>query len=100
MTDPVVLWLSGFCTGVAASGCLLSRTRQDRGPDWRRSFTHENTKRPSGPPPLKLRRSDTAASTRPGPTTQKPNIIPRGQSLGVYQPRPQQGTPNPPPSEP
>jgi hypothetical protein len=65
-------------------------------------FTHENTKRPSGPPPLKLRRSDTAASTRPGPTTQKPNIIPRGQSLGGYQPRPRQGTPTiqPVPAEP
>ncbi len=66
----------------------------------RRPTCRENTKRPSGPPPLKLRRSDTAASTRLGPTTQKPNIIPRGQSFGGYQPRPRQGTPNPPPSEP
>jgi hypothetical protein len=100
MTDPVVLWLSGFCTGIAASGCLLNRTPRYRDPDWRRSFTHENTRRPSGPPPLKLRRSDTAASTRSGPTTPKPNIIPRGQSPVGYQPRPQQGTPNPTPSEP
>ena len=100
MTDSTTLWLSGFCTGVAMAGYLLSRTRRDRDRDWRRSFNHESTSRPSGPPPLKLRRSDTAASTRPGPTTPKPNIIPRGQSLGGHQPRPQQGTPHPPPSEP
>jgi hypothetical protein len=77
MTDPAVLWLSGFCTGVAMSGWAFNRTPRDRDPDWRRSFTHENTKRPSGAPPLKLRRSTDG-----------------------YQPRPQQGTPNPPPSEP
>lgn len=79
---------------------LLMPLVRDRDPDWRRSFTHENTSRPSGPPPLKLRRSDTAASTRSAPTTPKPNIIPRGQSPVGYQPRPQQGTPNPTPSEP
>jgi hypothetical protein len=54
---------------------LLMPPPRDQDPDWRRSFTHENTKRPSGPPPLRLRRSG-------------------------YQPRPQQGTPNPPPREP
>ncbi|MEN9491779.1 MAG: hypothetical protein RJA63_2228 [Pseudomonadota bacterium] len=56
---------------------LLMPPPRDRDPDWRRSFTHENTSRPSGPPPLKFRRSSDG-----------------------YQPRPQQGTPNPPPSEP
>jgi hypothetical protein len=113
MTDPVVLWLSGFCTGIATAGCLLNRTPRDRDPDWRRSFTHENTKRPSGPPPLKFRRSEPdeqfirmdegriqRGNTGNNPTTPKPEIIPRGQWPGGYQPRPQQGTPNPPLSEP
>jgi hypothetical protein len=31
---------------------------RDRDPDWRRSFNHENTNRPSGPPPLNFRRSE------------------------------------------
>lgn len=46
-----------------------------------------------------------------GPTTPKPGITPKpqpagghliieGRLFGGYQPRPQQGTPNPPPSEP
>jgi hypothetical protein len=56
---------------------LLMPPPRDRDPDWRRSFTHENVNRPAGPPPLKFRRSEYG-----------------------YQPRPQQGTPNPPPSEP
>ena len=54
MTDFVVLWLGGFCTGCAMSGYLFNRTRRDR--DWRRSFNHENTNRPPGDPPLKFRR--------------------------------------------
>ena len=81
---------------VAGTGALLSfwagwdagwRTRGRQRPpqgsyglpdhDWRRSFSHENTNRPSGAPPLRLRRSTDG-----------------------YQPRPQQGTPNPPPREP
>ena len=32
-------------------------TPRDRDPDWRRSINHENTNRPSGPPPIKFRRS-------------------------------------------
>ncbi len=56
---------------------LLMPLARDRDPDWRRSFSHENTNKPSGPPPLRFRRSTDG-----------------------YQPRPQQGTPNPPPSEP
>jgi hypothetical protein len=38
---------------LAEADALLAR---ERDPDWRRSFTHENTRRPEGPPPLKLRR--------------------------------------------
>jgi hypothetical protein len=45
--------------------------------DWRRSFTHESTNPPSGSPLLRLRRS-----------------------TDDYQPRPQQGAPNPPSREP
>lgn len=67
------MWLRGMCA--ARTHFIESSTQRDL--DWRRRFSHENTKRPSGPPPLKLRRSTDG-----------------------YQPRPQQGTPNPPPSEP
>jgi hypothetical protein len=112
---------------------LLMPPPRDQDPDWRHSFSHENTKRPSGPPPLRLRRSeppelfirmDEAPVQRGnrsgGPTTPKPEITPKpvptsgrnpfvrefqqqiNDALGLdgYQPRPQQGTPNPPPREP
>ena len=46
-------------------------------PDWQRSFNHENINHPSGPPPLKWRRSGDAGSLRP--TTPKPDIIPKPQ---------------------
>lgn len=36
---------------------LLLPPPRDRAPDWRRSFNHENTQKPEGPPPLKYRRS-------------------------------------------
>ncbi len=58
---------------------LLIPPPRDRDPDWRRSFTHENTNRPQGDPPLRFQRSSTAASTRPSPTTPKPGIIPKPQ---------------------
>jgi hypothetical protein len=52
--------------------------------DWRRSFTHENLNRPTGDPPLKLRRSirlDPGSVQRGngdgGPSTPKPSIIPK-----------------------
>jgi len=53
-------------------------------PDWRRSFNHENTNRPSGPPPLNLRRSEPVrmdegrtmrGNGNGGPTTPKPLIV-------------------------
>ena len=76
MTTLTIAWMLGCVCGFFM-GVTVSRPPRYRDPDWRHSFNHENTKRPSGPPPLKLRRSTDG-----------------------YQPRPQQGTPNPPPSEP
>jgi hypothetical protein len=57
---------------------LLMPPPRDQDPDWRRSFSHENTNRPSGPPPLRLRRSEP------------PEQFPRLSSPGA----------NPPPSAP
>jgi hypothetical protein len=72
-------YFSGFAIGLGVGmfwGRILGKPLpRDQDPDWRRSFNHENTKRPSGPPPLKLRRSG-------------------------YQPLSQQGMPNPPPRNP
>jgi hypothetical protein len=60
-------------------------------PDWRRSFNHENTNRPSGPPPLNLRRSEPVrmdegrtmrGNGNGGPTTLKPDLIPKPQPSG------------------
>jgi hypothetical protein len=51
--------------------------RRDLDPDWRRSFSHENINRPTGEPPLKLRRSGDGYSS--GPTTPKPDIVPKPQ---------------------
>lgn len=45
-------------------------------PDWRRSFNHENTNHPTGELPLRLRRS---GNDQLGPTTPKPDIIPKPQ---------------------
>jgi hypothetical protein len=118
----------GFFVGVTVAASQrrpsCRELMRDRAPDWRRSFSHENTNRPSGSPPLKLRRSEPKelfirmdegrtirGNGNGGPTTPKPNIIPKpqpaggrliieGRLFGGYQPRPQQGTPNPPPSEP
>jgi hypothetical protein len=104
-------WAGGFISGLVVGSAIT--VRRDRDPDWRRSFNHENINRPSGPPPLKFRRSEPderfirmdegriqRGNAGNNPTTPKPEIIPRGQWPGGYQPRPQQGTPNPPPSEP
>jgi hypothetical protein len=86
--------------------------------DWRTRFNHENTNRPSGPPPLRLRRSEPAeqfirmdegpiqrGNGNGGPTTPKPQLAggrligPGGVPIG-YQPRPSRPGANPPPSEP
>jgi hypothetical protein len=57
---------------------LLMPPARDRDPDLRRSFSHENT--------------------APNSSEERPLRFCR--STDGYQPRPQQGTPNPPPSEP
>ena len=60
MADVVVFWLSGLGIGLWAGVTVMDwirRPHRDRDPDWRRSINHENTNPPSGPPPLKLRRS-------------------------------------------
>lgn len=116
MTDPGTIWVAGFCTGAAFIGALAGwfgptertnnglwnkqqrRARaRDNNHDWRRSFNHENTNAPQGPPPLKFRRSEpdlperfirmdegpiARSTTDPGPTTPKPAIIPKGQWPG------------------
>jgi len=59
---------------------LLLPPPRDRDPDWRRSFNHENTNRPSGPPPLRfdpgrVQRSNIGNNF----STPKPDIIPKPQ---------------------
>lgn len=54
MSSPVAFWAVGFVTGFvfgARIGWIWAKPR-DRDSDWRRSINHENTNRPSGPPPL------------------------------------------------
>ena len=70
-----------------------------------RRRSYENHNRPKDPPPLKLKRSvrlDESpvqrTNNRDGPSTPKPDIIPKGQSFnGGYQPIKQKGNPEPPP---
>ena len=88
MTELTTAWILGYLCGFFMGATMAGRRRpacrklirerqptfaellmplpRDRDPDWRRSFNHENTNRPSGPPPL------------------------------LYQPRSDGGTPNPP----
>lgn len=72
LTVAMAAYTSGWLTGL----WVARRPPRDRDPDWRRSFNHENTNRPSGPPPLRFMRS---GDSRAGPTTPKPNIIPKPQ---------------------
>ena len=59
---------------------LLMPPPRDQDPDWRRSFSHENTNRPSGPPPLIFNEGRTICGNRNGgPTTPKPEIVPKPQ---------------------
>lgn len=76
------LWLAGFSTRhrQRLSGpprANYGSPRQPQPEDWRRSFNHENTNAPSGPPPFRLRRSGDAGAVRP--STPKPDIIPKPQ---------------------
>lgn len=77
---------------------LLMPPTRDRDPDWRRSFNHENTNRPTGEPPLRLRRSGDGYSG--GPTTPKPGITPKPQPPVGYRPNPSRHGANPPPRNP
>lgn len=73
-------WLPILGAGFLVGWWMRAATRpRDHDPDWRRSFSHENTNRPQGDPPLRFQHSSTAASTRPSPTTPKPGIIPKPQ---------------------
>jgi hypothetical protein len=81
----MTLLLIGFSLGML-SCWLMNRVPRDRDPDWRRSFNHENTNRPSGPPPLKLRRSERfteggvqRGNGNGGPSTGRPVIDLTGQ---------------------
>lgn len=69
MSTLVTAWMLGCVCGFFM-GVTVARPPRDRDPDWRRSFNHENTNKPSGPPPL------------------------------LYQPRPHNGPVNPPPRNP
>lgn len=76
---------------------LLLPPPRDRDHDWRRSFTHENTNRPTSEPPLKFQRMVRLDEGR----FQRSN----GSGAG-YQPKPQidpkgqRRAPNPPPRNP
>lgn len=75
MTDHLIV---SAAIGLIA-GTLLGALREPR-LKWRyqrRRICHENRRGPSGPPPLKLRRSGDVGSLRP--TTPKPDITPAGQ---------------------
>jgi hypothetical protein len=84
MTELTTAWMfgcvCGFFMGVTVAGRRRLTYRElmrDRDPDWRRSFNHENTNRPTGKPPLRFRRSGDGYSN--GPTTPKPDIIAKPQ---------------------
>ena len=108
MAELTTAWMLGCVCGFFM-GVTVARPPRDRDPDWRRSFNHENTNRPSGPPPLKLRRSGDPDAILP--TTPKPNIVPKpqpplgriidasGRTIG-YRPLPWDGPTNPPPRNP
>ena len=92
--------ISGFFLGVTVASksrrltCRELMTPRDRDPDWRRPLTHENHNAPTGPPPLKLKRSKSIRMDEgiiqrgngySGPTTPKPDITPKPQPTGGRQ---------------
>jgi hypothetical protein len=119
MSNLTTAWMlgcvCGFFLGVTAQGWRRRSTcrelMRERHPTFA-SFSHENTNQPSGPPPLKLRRSDPVrmdegrtqrGNGSSGPTTPKPLIKPQpsggrminqsGMTIG-YQPLPGQVAPS------
>jgi hypothetical protein len=87
-------WFTGFWMGIRPRKPPQGAYGLPTDHYWRRRFTHENTRRPSGPPPLRLRTSEPdeqfirmdegriQCSTGNNLTTPKPKIIPRGQVSG------------------
>lgn len=85
--------ITAACGGFLA-GWLVGRLDRDTQDDWRRRFNHENRNRPSGPPPLKLRRREPdppeqfirmdegrvqRGNANGGPTMLKPPLKPQPQ---------------------
>ena len=76
MIELTTAWMLGCVCGFFMGATMAGRRPTcrelmgDRDPDWRRSFSHENTNRPSGPPPL-LYRSRSQGDT-PNPRTSDP----------------------------
>jgi hypothetical protein len=73
MSNLTTAWMlgcvCGFFLGVTAQGWRRRSTcrelMRERQPTFA-SFSHKNTNQPSGPPPLKLRRSDPPLPRLPG----------------------------------
>jgi len=111
-----LIFIYAVCIGI---GIIIGQNSSPK----RRSY--ENYNRPKGPPPLKLKKSLRLDESpvqrnhnRDGPSTPKPEIIPKGQSRkrrfsdeeieafieivvnGGYQPIKQQGNPELPPKNP
>jgi hypothetical protein len=75
MTELTTAWMFGCVCGFFL-GVTIARTSRDRDPDWRRSFNHENTNLPSGPPPLKFRRSEPVKPQFPSPRIIREDFLP------------------------
>lgn len=85
-------WLAGLWMGSRPRNLPQGSYGLPPGHDWRTCFNHENTNKPSGPPPLRFRRSEHAErfirmdegpvqrGTGNNPTTPKPQIIPKPQT--------------------
>ena len=91
-------WFPIFGAGFFAGWWMCTATwPRGRDPDWRRSFNHENTNCTRSLPPLRFRHSPLKGTWYRWMHDLRPDLT---REPFVYQPRPQQGTPNPPPSEP
>ena len=88
-------WLTGLWMGSRPRKSPQGAYGMPTDHDWRRSFNHKNTNRPSGPPPLRWRSSEPdeqfirmvegriqRGHSGNNPTTPKPKIIPKGQVSG------------------
>lgn len=82
-----------------AFGWLMGRLDRETQNDSRRRINHENTNRPSGPPPLKLQRSRDDDRLDSAALHYGRVVDACGRTVG-YIPRPHDRTPIPPPSDP